>query len=345
MDFKYCDMYHLVQDVFKIALSNGKAMTIRKKHLLFFFFLFLPASVVCKEYRVAVFDYDIRSTGEITIAKHIEKQLRNNTGLRFHEINHFNGEENQNKTMDVLTGLDSEKYDLIITISSDAMIPAHHTISRTPLLFTNINNPRFFGIQNPNRPGRNMSGVTYYVPAAKQIALFQKIMGEKLCKLGMIFDKHAKSRRAELWEFRSVARKMEITNKIVLVDAPENLPDATKKLLSCHVDAIVVTSSDKIYDHFESMIDMCTNQKIPIFSVNKKGVEKGAIAAFASDYKAMVDECLIPMAIEVLDKGVNPGVMPVRSLKNPSIYLNLTQSKKLGLIIPDEVLKIASKIY
>jgi putative tryptophan/tyrosine transport system substrate-binding protein len=326
------------------SASMEKTVTIRKTYLLFFLILCFPLSAVCKEYRVAVFDYDIRSTGKITIAEHIEKQLRN-TNLRFHEINHFNGEENQKKAMDVLAGLDSKNYDLIITITSDSMIPAIHTISRTPLLFTNINNPRFFGIQNPRRPGRNMSGVTYYVPVAKQIALFQKIMGEKLCKLGMIFDKHAKSRRAELWEFRSVTQKMKITSKIVLVDKSENLPEAAKKLFASHVDAIVVTSSDKIYDHFESIIDICTNQKIPIFSVNKNGVAKGAIAAFACDYYMMVDECLIPMAIEVLDKGVNPGTMPVRSLKNPSIYLNLTQSKKLGLIIPDEILKIASKIY
>ncbi len=74
-------------------------------------------------------------------------------------------------------------------------------------------------------------------------------------------------------------------------------------------------------------------------------VAQGAISAFASDYYIMVDECLIPMAIDVLKKGINPGDMPVRFLEKPYVYLNLTQAKKLGLVITDEIKKKAVKTF
>ena len=306
--------------------------------------MMLSVPAFCEGYRVAIFDYDIRPENELTVAKHIEKQLKE-SGLPFSEINQFTGEENEKKALEVLAGLEADNYDLIITITSDAMTPGYYRVKKTPWLFTNVNNPKFFGVRDLNKPGRNRSGVTYYVPVAKQMELFKQVMGGKLSKIGLIFDDSAKSRKAELREFRSVAKDMGIAYEIKLIKNKDELPDVVKKLLESKVDAIILTSSDKIYKNVGLILDICTAQKIPIFSVNKKGVALGAISAFASDYYVMVDECLIPMAIEVLKKRKYPGDMPVRNLEKPFIYLNLTQAKKLDLIISDEVKKRALKTF
>ncbi|MCP3924988.1 MAG: hypothetical protein GY714_20615 [Desulfobacterales bacterium] len=301
-------------------------------------------SAYCENYKVAIFDYDLRSKTELTVAKHIEKRLKK-SGLKFSKIDQFTGEENEKKALKVLKKLEASNYDLIITITSDAMIPGLHKVKKTPWLFTNVNNPKFFGISNLKKPGRNVSGVTYYIPVTRQIKFFKEILGGKLKKLGLIFDYHAKSRKAELREFRAAAKKLGIAYEIELIKNKSDLSDATNKLLKSKVDAIVLTSSGRVYKNADLVVGITSVKKIPVFSVNKKGVIKGAISALASDYYVMVDECLIPMAKEVLKNGKSPGAMPVRNIKKPMVYLNTTQAKKIDLVIPRKVKKRALKTY
>lgn len=296
------------------------------------------------EYRVAVFDYDIRPTNVKTVAKHIEKRLKE-THLVFRQIDQYTGGEDFKKSANVLKKLEMDNYDLIITITSDAIVPAYHNVKKTPWLFTNVNNPMFFGVQNLQKPGRNMSGVTYYVPVAEQLKFFQQVSNSSLNSVGVIFDNQAKSRKVEVREFRTTMRDMGMEFQWQIINKKEDLAGATRKLIGKNVDAIVVTSSGKLYKNIDKMLNIASKRKIPIFSVNKKGVQNGAIAAFASDYYTMVDECLIPMVIEVLEKGKSPGDLPVRHLKNASVYLNLSQAKKLNIEISKDLKKRAKKLF
>lgn len=297
-----------------------------------------------EEFKVAIFDFDVREKNEPSIAKHIEKQLLK-TGLTFSKIEHFSGQDSEITSLRVLTKLDAKNYDLVITITSDSMVPATHALKNTPWLFTNINNPRFFGIRDALNPGAKKSGVTYYVPVVKQIKFFNEVLNKKLTKIGVIFDYYAKSRRAELVEFREACLKLNINYEIKLIKEAKELKEVTQELLDENVEAIIITSSGKLYNNIDTIIDIANSKKVPIFSVNKKGVVNGALSAIASDYYKMVDENLIPMAVDVLKHGLNPGHMPVQYLKKPFIYLNLTQAKKLNLEISDVIKQRASKKY
>ena len=308
------------------------------------FIILVSLPVNAKEYKIAIFDYDVRVDSKNSIAKYIEKALFK-TGLIFSEIDHYVGYSDEFKSLSIFQNIEKSNYDLLITISSDAMIPAMNSIIKTSWLFTNVNNPRFFGIKDVNNPGKNRSGVTYYVPVIKQISFFNKIMKGKLKKLGLIFDYNAKSRRAELNEFREVASKLDMDYIIKLVKDKNELPDAAKYMIDRGVDAIIVTSSEKLYDNIDLILEMSTKKNIPIFSVNKKGVENGALSSIARDYYTMVDEDLMPMVIDVLKNGKRPGDIPVAYLKKPSIYLNLTQAKNLNIDISQDLRNIAEKIY
>lgn len=294
-------------------------------------------------YRIAIFDYDIRPTGAITIATYIEKQLRN-TDMNISEINHFSGGESEQKSRQILKMLDKRGYDLIITITSDLMVPAGRILRNTPWLFTNVNNPLFFGIEDLGKPGKNRSGVTYYIPVANQIIIFNQVMNNKIRKVGLLFDKHAKSRRVELSEFRDVCSEMGLSYEIELVSSVDDLSGAVMNLISKQVDIIIVTSSDYLYNNIDKFLTICNENKVPVFSVNKNGVKNGAVAALASDYFRMVDECLIPMIFEVLVNKKNPGDMPVRYIENSRVYLNMSQIRLLGLNVTENILEKSEHI-
>jgi putative ABC transport system substrate-binding protein len=290
------------------------------------------------EYHVAVFDFDDRLENDQTTAKYIEKKLK-------HEIDdlkltHYSGLEDVSNSIQLLRRLDSEGFDLIITITSDALIIASHLVKKTPTLFTNVNNPKYLGFRTLGPPGKNISGVSYYISVEKQIALYNKILSD-LKHVGFIFDSNNKSKKVELPEARMACKKMGITYKIEVISSKAELEEAASRLIRDRVKAIVIGSSGMLYNNISSFKAVCNQARVPIFSFNKEGTRNGALASLSSDYDLMVDKLLIPMALAVLKEGKNPGDFPIAFLKENRIFINTAQAETLNIKIPGNILEKA----
>lgn len=301
--------------------------------------LFLPAQA---SKRIAIFDYEYREAqkdGKKSIAHYIKHKLLEKDSLLSIEL--FSANSKLEQAIDTLKKLDKSGYNLIITISSDALVISHHTVKNTPLLFTNVNNPRYLGIKDLKNPGRHRSGVTYYVPMSDQLKLIREIQ-PNIKKIGAIFDKDSKSRLVEAREMRHEINKLGMIFSYVSVMTQEELKDKTTRLIDeYNVEAIIISSSDKLYLNTKSVTEIAYFRNIPVYSVNKKGVENGALASLSSDYYKMVDELLLPMINDVICNGIDPGNIPIEKLEKPDIYLNRHTEKELKLAIPKYILNNA----
>ena len=286
-------------------------------------------------FKVAIFDFDDRLEQPFTTAKYIENKIK----IQGNEIkvDQYSGKKDTAFSIQLLNQLDNSNYDLLITITSDALIIANHVIKKTPTLFTNVNNPLSLGFQTLGPPGRMISGASYYISVEKQLAFYKEIL-PGLVKIGFIFDQHNKSKKVELPEVRKTCEKLGVSYEIEVVVSVKELEKAAVRLIREGVQAISVGSSDLLYNNISMIIDICDSSYIPVLSFNKNGVKNGAIAALSSDYKLMVDELIIPMAFKVLDNGINPGKMPIAFLKKNLIFINIAQAKKLKLNIVEEIL-------
>jgi len=306
--------------------------------------LVLFNSLLASEYKVAIFDYDVPHPREQTVSKYIQVKLME-SGLPFSHINLFSGENQDKVAVKVLRELENDNYDLIITVTSDALSAAEYRLKNTPWLFTNVNNPKFFGHRYNKYSSQHSSGVSYYVKSIEQLKFFNELMNGKLKKVGLIFDYSAKSRRVEIFDFAQASNRLKIERIIKVIKTKEELPLIVKNMIESEVDAIVLTSSNKLYENIDLILQQSNKYKIPIFSVNKKGVANGALTALANDYYKMVDNNLIPMVVDVLKNKKDPGSIPVQTLSKPMIYLNLTQAKILGLKISNKIKHSATKVY
>jgi putative tryptophan/tyrosine transport system substrate-binding protein len=286
-------------------------------------------------FKVAIFDFDDRLEHPVTTAKYIEEKLKRlNNEI---QVEQFSGKKDTAFSIKLLHQLDNSNYDLLITITSDALIIANHIIEKTPTLFTNVNNPLSLGFQTLGPPGRMISGASYYISVEKQLMFYKKIL-PGLTKIGFIFDQQNKSKKAELPEARRTCEKMGLLYGIEVVASEKQLRKAAARLIKEGAQAISIGSSDLLYDHISVIIDICDSSYIPVLSFNKDGVKHGAIAALASDYNLMVDELIIPMATRVLNNGISPGEMPIAFLKNHLIFINSSHAKKLKLNISKKIL-------
>ena len=294
------------------------------------------------EKKVAIFDFDDRLHREGTVAKHIEKSLtRWNPSI---SIRQFSGKENQKEAEKVLREIDDQEFDLIITVTSDALSVALNQVKNTPVLFTNVNNPRFLGIQNLQEPGNNISGASYYVPIKRQIELFLKVYPD-MKKIGMVFDEGNKSRKVEFMEAERVFSLYGLSYYTRLINSEDELESAGNELIDLGVDAIILTSSGLLYNNADKLKEASIKHGVPIFSYHRKAVPKGAVASLSSDYYMMVDRLIVPMAKEVLVRGTNPGKLPVQFLDENLLSLNLSIAKDLNITIPPDLVESADFTY
>lgn len=304
------------------------------------FCLFSPFQATA--WRVAIFDFDDRLHEADTIAKYLEKTLQEQEPNV--EVTHYSGEGDEKAAVETIKQLDRAGYDLILTITSDALILAQHFLKKTPTLYTNVNNPLFLGFTTLGAPGQNISGASYYVPIMQQLEFFKKIQPD-LGTLGFIFDEENRSRQAEVGETRDSCNALGLNYAIRLMTNPQELAPKVEELIAKGVDAIVVTSSETIYTNIRLFKSLCDRAGIPIYSYHRKAVEQGAVAALASDYYLMVEKLVAPMALRILREGVSPGSMPAAFLDENLMFINLTEAEKLGIRIPEEILKQAVEIY
>ena len=293
-------------------------------------------------YQIAVFDFDKRQTNPDPLARHIEAGLRRL--LENVEVTHYSGLGDEAHSVTVLKAIEIRGYDLVITRTSDALILARHTLHITPTLYTNANNPLSLGFRTLGPPGGNISGASYHIPIERQLRVYQAIV-PTLSQLGFIFDKHNKSRKAEVPETRKACDALGLAFHMEFVDSREQLPSAARTLMERGADAIVAASSGTVYDNIHTFLEETSRHGVPVFSFYKKGVPDGAVAALSSDYFRMVDELLLPMVAKVLRKNVSPGSLPAAFLEKNQLFINRTQVQRLGLAISDELQNSHEIVY
>jgi ABC-type uncharacterized transport system substrate-binding protein len=293
-------------------------------------------------HRVAIFDYDDRLHDPDSLSRHIESRLKAMVGSV--EISQYSGRNDEAHSVEVLTAIEAQGFNLVIVLTSDALILAQHTLLKTPTLYTNVNNPLILGFDTLGPPGGNISGVTYYIPVRKHLSVYQAIQ-PGLKRPGFIFDRYNQSRKAEVPEAREACASMGLHFDMEFVENRDELRGAAVSLIDRGCDALIAASSGTIYEHIGLFRDFADRATIPVYSFYKNGVSNGALAALSSDYFRMADELLMPMARRVLIDKVSPGEMPAAFLKKNRLFINRSQAEKLNLAIPRWLLEETAVEY
>ena len=303
-----------------------------------------PVSLLCAGpvHRVAIFDFDKREASPDPLDQYIENKLRKR--FKAIQVVHYSGLGDEHHSVNILQTIEAAGYDLAITRTSDALIIARHTLFKTPTLYTNVTNPLLLGFKTIGPPGGNISGASYYIPIEKHLRTYKAVF-PAMKKPGFIFDTHNKSGKVEIPEAREACTALDLEFEIEFVDSREQLKKAADALIEHGADAIICASSDTIYENIRFFLDDANRSGVPIFSFYKMGVPEGAVAALSSDYFRMVDELLLPMAVQVLEDKVSPGALPAAFLEKNSLFVNRAQAQRFKIAIPPELEQRLDVVY
>lgn len=231
--------------------------------------------------------------------------------------------------------------DLIHTIAtptSQACVNATKTI---PIVISSVTDPVGAGlVKSLEAPGGNVTGTTDRSPVDRQMDLILEI-APQVKRLGVIYNSGEDNSLASLKQIKEEAAKRGMEVVEAPVSNSSGVFPAAKSLVG-RVDAVHIPTDNTVVSAFDSVVKVCIDNRIPLFAADTDSVPRGAVAAVAIDYYRLGRQSG-EMALRIL-KGENPATMPVEALKDLKLVVNKQSAEKMGVILPEPVLKRADQV-
>jgi putative ABC transport system substrate-binding protein len=225
----------------------------------------------------------------------------------------------------------------IATPTSQACANATQTI---PIVISSVTDPVGAGlVKSLDQPGGNVTGTTDRSPVDRQMELMREIQ-PKIRKLGFIYNAGEDNSVSSLKQLQAEAAKQGVEVVEATVSSSSGVLMAARSLVG-RVDAIHIPTDNTVVSAFEAVVKVCEESRIPLYAADIDSVPRGAVAALAIDYYRLGRQSG-EMAARIL-KGAQPGTMPIETLKDLKLVVNPKAAMKMGVTLPEAVLKRADK--
>jgi putative ABC transport system substrate-binding protein len=236
--------------------------------------------------------------------------------------------------------------DVIVPITTPTSQAAVAATKDIPIVFSTVTDPvKAQLVPKLDKPGGNVSGVTDLVPTARQLNIVKEIV-PNLKKLGLVYDPSLPNAVSTVESIKQIAPQM----GFVTVDSPamglNNVTTAGQALIG-KVDAIFVPNDTTVYAVFESLVKVCQEGKVPLFTAERRSVQRGAIATVGFDFKQM--GAITADVVDKVLKGAKPGDLDVVKMEDVpnalQLYVNKESAAKMGVTISPDTLKRAAEVF
>jgi putative ABC transport system substrate-binding protein len=236
--------------------------------------------------------------------------------------------------------------DVIVPITTPISEAAVAATKEIPIVFTTVTDPIAAKVVSTlKHPGGNVTGIADVVPTERQLDVVKRLV-PNLKRLGVVYDPSLDNSRSTVESIKALAPKMGFT----VVESPamglNNVPSAGQALAG-RVDAIFVPNDTTVYAAFESLVKIAQDTKTPLFTAERRSVQRGAVATVGYDFFQMGLRTA-DIVVQVLN-GKNPGDIDVVFMKDiPNalgLYINKDSAAKMGVTIPPDLLSKAAHVY
>ncbi|ODS25084.1 ABC transporter permease [Candidatus Endobugula sertula] len=236
-----------------------------------------------------------------------------------------------------------EKPDVIVAIATPSAQAAASAARGTdiPVIFSAVTDPVDAKIvSNIIKPEGNVTGLSDRVNVAQHLILIKEILPD-LKRLGVPYNPGEANAVSSIKVLKVAAKAMGI--EIVEASAPKSSDVLlASKQLANKVDAIYCITDNTIITALESVVKVGIDSQVPVFAADTDSVQRGAIAAIGFDYHTLGRQTG-GMILRVL-KGEPISSIPVQVGQGTSLFVNPNMAAKMGVTVPETILKRATKI-
>jgi putative ABC transport system substrate-binding protein len=232
---------------------------------------------------------------------------------------------------------------MILSVTTPATLAAKQATAGTglPVVFAVVTDPVGAGIvDSMPRPGRNITGVAFGLQEARRLEWLIHIAPE-VRQVYVPYNPNDKSPVLALKTIRNAAAKLGVNLITFKVHDNETLNKAVMNI-PAEADAVFPLPDSLLGTRFTDLMTGAIKRKLPTSIPNISRVkEHNALSAFGFDQHSCGKQAA--QLVDQIFKGARPADLPVETAE---FYLavNLEVANKIGLTIPDEILRQAKII-
>jgi len=236
----------------------------------------------------------------------------------------------------------SEKLDLILGVATPTTQAVVKAITTTPIVFTAVTDPVGAGlVTDPAAPTGNVTGVSDMLPVQPHLDLIKQIV-PNVKSVGVIYNAGESNSVYLIKAEKAAAAKMGIKIVDATASTSSEVQAAAQSLVG-RVQAISVLTDNTAVSALESIIKVGEQNKIPVIAGDTDSVKRGAVAAYAFDYKDLGKQAGYQAALIL--SGTPIKDIPVEYAKNLQLSVNPTAAKAMGVTIPADLSAKAANTF
>lgn len=250
------------------------------------------------------------------------------------EVDFQNAQGDQSNLATMSEKIVENKNDVIVGITTPATLSLANVTKEIPIIMGGITYPVEAGIiEDENRPGNNITGVSDRTPIKEQLELMREILPD-LKNLGVLYTSSEDNSVKQVEEVKKVANELKLNLKIASVSSTNDVQQVTESLAS-EVEAIFVPIDNTIASTMQTVVKVADEFKVGVFPSADTMVADGGVLGLGVD-QYQIGVKTAEVVIEIIN-GANPAETPIRLANQGIIYLNENKAENLGIKIPANI--------
>ena len=250
-----------------------------------------------------------------------------------------NAQADQSNLQNIAQRFVSNKVDLICAIATPSAQTMANATKDIPIVGTAITDYEAAKLVASNKePKGNVTGTTDMNPIKEQADLMLKIVPQAKT-VGAIYSSSEVNSQIQIKILKEVLAAKNIKVVEATVSTVNDIQQAAQSLVG-KVDAVYAPTDNVIASAMPTLIGITNEAKIPVFCGESGMLKAGGIATVGIDYYKLGVQTGA-MAARILSGKAKPAAMPIESQKEMQTSVNEEAAKKLGIVIPADVIKAA----
>jgi putative tryptophan/tyrosine transport system substrate-binding protein len=240
--------------------------------------------------------------------------------------------------------LEREGVDMIVALTTAVTRATRDATTNVPIVFAVGSDPVASGFVDAiAQPGGRLTGVHFL--STELIAKRLGLLREMLPMLHRIVTFHNPDNpiaRLAMEETRSATRLLAIELVGYEVTSLEDIRARLPMLGAANADAYFFVSDSLVNSHGALILEAATAVKMPTMAYELDLVAKGALAGYGLNYREIGR--LTARYVSRILSGSRPNDLPVETMAQPALAINLKTAGALGLTIPPALLARADEV-
>lgn len=253
-----------------------------------------------------------------------------------------NAQADQSNLQNIAHRFVNNKVNLICAIATPAAQTVANVTSDIPIVATAVTDYKTAKLVKDNaKPGTNVTGTTDMNPVEQQLDLLLKLVPNAK-SVGTIYCSSEVNSRLQIEILKKAAAAKGVTVKEATVSNVNDIQQAARSLVG-KVQAIYVPTDNVLASAMPTLVSVTEEAKLPVICGEGGMVKAGGLATLGVDYYKLGFQAG-EMAADILSGKSKPADMAIQAQKEFKAMVNLKEAEKIGLKVPEDVLKGAELV-